>query len=77
MTLHSRHICHIVILVRDTKYYFVSIKLRTILGSARLFLLGAKHHASILLAPSIIQLGNYALEETPGQMELEMTDLID
>lgn len=76
-SLHSRHICHIVILVRATKHYFVSVKLRTILGSVRLFILGVKHHISNLLAPSITQLANYAFGETPGQMGLEMADLID
>lgn len=65
------------ILVRATKHYFVSVKLRTILGSVRLFILGVKHHTSILLAPSIIQLANYAFEEMPGQIGLEIANLID
>ena len=39
--------------------------------------MGLKHHISILLVPSTIQLANYAPEETPDQMRLEMTDLIE
>ena len=74
--LHSRHICHMVILVRTIKYYFVSVNLRIILGSVKIFLLGVQHHLSIFLAPSAMHLTNRALK-TQGQVEPEMADLID